>query len=217
MKEPQHRPTPAFDQARDEREAWRKQQIAALTPAQRQDYERRDQNETKHVEAEKKRLDDTRRQRIEQDMLRRLNDPALKPNMSWSQRERQARQAAITHVTNQDRATIERANHAKQERLDSYLRQAARERQEKAQSHAEQGRKDFSEAARDRTLKRAFDRAGDRKEPQHQRDQPQKSAAREFDRAANPGALTRAFAKAKQQPNRQQTHTHGRNHQQGHD
>src|SRR5271156_5391430 len=52
MKDPQHPVSPAFEKAADKLAGWRKQQIAALTPEQRQEFNRVDreqkQNERQH-------------------------------------------------------------------------------------------------------------------------------------------------------------------------
>jgi hypothetical protein len=68
MKEPQHPPGPAFEDAREEREAWRRQQIAALTPEQRKQYDALRKEHDAFLEAKRGELREGERGRIEEKM-----------------------------------------------------------------------------------------------------------------------------------------------------
>ena len=208
MKDPTDPVGPAFDAARDRDAEERAQRIVALTPDQRRDYERRIQQENKQIEVEQRKLDESKEMRIEQDTKRRLNQPMLLPPDAKRMSEGQAREAAKKTVNDQDKAAINRANAASQERLDSYLRQTERDRHQQEQHKeqaAQQARHEFNDKARDPALGRAFARAKDQQD-RNERDRSQSrqtaakgDSAKDHSRSkAHDPSLRRAFEQAKQ-------------------
>lgn len=78
MKDPRHHPGPAFDKASDATEAWRQQQIAALTQTQRTLYESERRKADEHVKLKERELAERRQADIEEaTRRRRLAKPHL--------------------------------------------------------------------------------------------------------------------------------------------
>lgn len=78
MKDPQHPVKPAFDQAHDDKEAWRQQQIAALTDHQREQYHQLFEHQQRELEAKATQLDAHRKDDIA-DAMRKHLSPSGQP------------------------------------------------------------------------------------------------------------------------------------------
>lgn len=201
MDEPRQSAKPEFNRAsgatddRDPVNAWRREQIAALTPEQRREYNDRVQDEARKSDERRRQLDAQKRQSIQtekQSILSGRNsfDLNTPQRMRDPGRHRRAESLAVGRVEDRIKAEMERVRMEGDARLDGYLQQAERERREQA---AERGRRDFNFSARDPSLKRAIDRARQRRE-QHGREQDRQ----EFNASARDPSLKRAFVRARQ-------------------
>lgn len=158
----------AFDRAREPEEAWRQQQIAALTQEQAQEYDRRVQDEQKKLESETKRIEAQKPQRIvteKQNLLSGKPAPELRPDSHMVQgqamKQKKAGELAKASVEQKSNTEIERtANEAKQ-RLDGYLHHAERQRAGRGQKNQTASR-NFNQKTQNRSddaLARAFEKA----------------------------------------------------------
>lgn len=211
MKEPEHRPGPEFEKARNETAAWRAQQIAALTAEQKRVYLNASRQAEAAVNAKTKELADRRQADIRartQELLRdkprpQLTPPGRAPSMSAIHARRETErlvggaplprdidQRTMQQAERQARGDVARAHdkalkdlrHEKRQELDKMLRGFERARQTRGDS-----RQEFARAgARDRA-RSSFERAG--------RDDPS-SAAR---KAEHSPALAKAIEKARAQ------------------
>ena len=161
MKDPTHPAGPAFKEARNKEAALRAQRIAALTPEQRQEYERRVQDEARKSDELRRELEARKDKAVQVEKQKLLSGKIdLGLNVPKPMQELARQQRAEDHaraVVDQKNATeMERALVNGQARLDTYLEKAEGERRQHSQSNS---------AAQDPTLARAFARAGKAQEP----------------------------------------------------
>ncbi len=158
----------AFERAREPEEAWRQQQIAALTQEQRREYDRREQSEQKKLESEKQRIEAQKPQRIEaekQSLLSGKPAPELRPDSHKVQgqaiKQKKAQELARATVEQKSNTEIERTANEAEQRLDGYLHHAERQRTGRGQKDQTASR-NFNQKAQDRSddaLARAFEKA----------------------------------------------------------
>ena len=178
MKELKHPVGPAFDHSRESEEAWRQQQIAVLTQEQTFEYDRRVQDEQTKLEAEKRRIESQRPQRIEAEKQRLLSGkpaPELRMLQGEAMKNKKAQELAKATTEQKSNAEIERAGIDARDRLDGYLRQAERERGEHKQQEQTASR-DFNEKAQNRAddpLARAFQKAERQQQQSQQHERAQ--------------------------------------------
>ena len=191
MKEAKHPVGPAFDHAREKEEAWRQQQIAALTQDQAREYDRRVKDEQKKLETEKQRIEAGKPQQIKAEKDRRLHgrdDPGLRMLPNKKMKEQKAEDLAKSTVEQKANAQLERAGKEAKERLDGYLRQTERERAEQKKQEQTASR-DRNEKAKnqekkrsDDALSRAFKKAESQKQQSQERSQTQSQQEQENQR-----------------------------------
>lgn len=187
MNEPKHPVGPAFDHSRESEEAWRQQQIAALTQEQTLEYDRRVQDEQTKLEAEKRRSESQNPQRIEAEKQRLLSGkpaPELRMLQGEAMKHKKAQELAKATVEQNANTQVERAGKDARERLDGYLREAERERGEHKQQE-QTARRDFSEKAQNRAddpLARAFQKAERQQQQSQQHERAQAQTAQEQER-----------------------------------
>lgn len=186
MKEPQHPLGTAFDKAGDPMEAWRQQQIAALTDQQREAYDRIARDEERKKEAKAKELEARKQHHIDEEKRKLLlskRDLALRMLPTRPMKERRAEEMAKAIVEQRNTADIERVAHEGRETLDSHLRQAEQERQKDgqhqvfnraaAQGHQGQHRSQQDRTEHDNALARAFEKADRQQEQSRPRNRTQ--------------------------------------------
>lgn len=180
MKEPKHPVGPAFDRAREAEDAWRQQQIAALTQEQRREYDRRVQDEQKKLKAEKQRIEAQKPQRVEaqkQSLLSGKPAPELRMLPRQAMKGQKAGVWAKVTVEQKSNAQVERAGIDARERLDGYLRHAERERGARRQQE-QTARRESNEKAQSRpddALARAFQKAHRQQQQSQQRERAQQT------------------------------------------
>lgn len=190
MKKPEHPVGSAFDHAREKEEAWRQQQIAALTQNQAREYDRRVQDEQKKLETEKQRIEAGKPQQIEVEKDRRLHgrdDPGLRMLPNKKMKEQKAEDLAKSTVEQKANAQLERAGKDGKERLDGYLLQTERERAENKKQEQTASR-DLKEKAQNQEKNRnkdALARAFEKAERQQQQSQERTHAQATQDQARN--------------------------------
>ena len=194
MINPKHPAGSAFDKAGEKEEAWRQQQIAALTRDQRREFDRRAQDENKKLEAVRLRIEAQKPQRVEAEKQRLLSgkpSPELRPELHMAQNQamsqKNAESLAKTTVEQKSKAETQRSGIDARKRLDGYLRQTERERTEHKQQD-KTVRQDFNEKAQDRgddSLTRAFQKAERQKQQSQQRTHVQATQAQGNDRERN--------------------------------
>ncbi|MGE3335582.1 MAG: hypothetical protein AB7I36_18215 [Rhodospirillaceae bacterium] len=206
MIKPQHPVGPAFERARNAEEAWRIQQIAALTDEQKREYKKRRIEEAGKLKEHRRQLEAQKQKKIETEKQKILSGrPEHNLNVPVAMRERarnlRAEAKAKVRVAIEMRASRERAQSAARERLDAYLKEAARQR---LVQQKEQGRKDTAK------LGKAFEKAKARVDGQQRQEQAKTSTAaparQEFNKKASGQenqSLSRAFEKAKQRQDAQ--------------
>ena len=202
MKEPQHPLGTAFDKAGDPMEAWRQQQIAALTDQQRQAYDRIARDEERKKEAKAKELEARKQHHIVEEKRKLLlskRDLALRMLPTRPMKERRAEEMAKAIVEQRNTADIERVAHEGRETLDSHLRQSEQERQkdEQRQQHSQGLRENASDITQ---------------RPSHQEFNRAAGQGQQQDRTRHDNVLARAFEKA----DRQQEQSRPRNRTQEH-
>ena len=163
MKTPEHDARPAFDHARDAAEQRRQQQIAALNADQRREYDQHKRDEDRKLDEHRSELDAQKQKKIETAKQDRLSGhPESNLNVPVQMRD-QARQQRAEHMARlgveaEQKASMERAEKDSQERLDGYLGQAERDRQQQQKQQAD----------KDASLSRAFEKAKARQDAQNQ-------------------------------------------------
>lgn len=215
MKTPEHPAGPAFEKAADAPEAWRQQQIAAMTETQRGLYERacrraEDKEKAKATELEKRKQADIqermrqkllakpqlelhiagKRTKITEVLANRLAEAYFQPGRpqdlnQFDMMVRQAAQAATREIEQEHKREYQAAQDRERHKLDRLLRRFERGRERQPQN-----RQDFARAA-------ASGKAG-----------------ADFRKAARDKALARAFAKVKGK--QEQESQHGRTEQPRH-
>jgi hypothetical protein len=169
MKNLNHQAGPAFDKARDIQEAWRQQQIVALTQEQRQEYDRRVQDEQNKLESETQRIEAQKPQRVateRQTLLSGKPAPELSMIKNDPMKQKKAGELAKAKVEQKSSEEIERRGKEAEQRLDGYLSQAERQRTEQQQKG--NGQKEQSRS--NKALARAFEKAN-RQQQSHQNTQ----------------------------------------------
>ena len=153
---PKHPVGPAFDQASDKLDAWRKQQEAALNEAQKKEYGRMQRTHNQALRDHSEKFHDRRWELIEEEkkklMLARPT-PALRMLPAKGMRESVAYSMARSTVS--QRHEIERATMEKQqqEQRDGFLYSAEVQRSQQA-----------ARSGRDADLTEAFRRRADQRE-----------------------------------------------------
>tara|TARA_R110002072_G_scaffold211424_4_gene368981 strand:+ start:822 stop:1406 length:585 start_codon:yes stop_codon:yes gene_type:complete len=176
MKPPQHPLGPAFDRARSSDEQWRQQQLAALTPEQRKEYDRRTIAEQKQIEADRDRIAKEMPKRVETETQRLLSGrpaPELRPHQSKTMKYLHAKKLAQGRVEQSAKVEIERKELAARDRQDGYLRQAEKDRQAQKQQPEKKVTQEFNKQAQkqhDNSLSRAFEKAKQRQDNQQEQD-----------------------------------------------
>lgn len=152
MKEPQHPARPAFYKAADAEEAWRQQQLAALTETQQKIYDQARQKAEEREKAKETELAERRQADIQERMRNKLLEtpklvlePGRKPvkmtetlarrlvqehfgqrstpeNMIYAMAVSQAKGAAIREIDHEHARERQATAHAQREVLDSQLR-----------------------------------------------------------------------------------------------
>jgi hypothetical protein len=132
VKEPKHRPVPAFEQARDERSAWREKQKTLLSEEQRAHYDSLHQEAQDKYDQRAKELEATRPQRINDEKNRLLqNRPSLALRMLPLPpvKEVIARRSATHTIERQDAAELGRLEYQEQQRAEQFLEKTELDRQ----------------------------------------------------------------------------------------
>jgi hypothetical protein len=162
VKEPQHRPGPAFEQARDKQSAWREKQKALLSEEERARYDALRQQAQDKYDQRAKELEATRPQRINDEKNRLLqNRPSLALRMLPLPpvKEGIARRSATHTIEQRDAAELGRLEYQEQERADQFLQNSERDRQRHEYQRADLSRY-FSDLTARRDRERDRDRGG---------------------------------------------------------
>lgn len=221
MKESTDPVGPAFAEASNENAALRARRIAALTPAQRQIYERRAQDEQTKQNEHRRELEKNWSRDVEKEKSR-LKDGKSRleftPPFAKGMSDTKAEELARGRVNQRASAAMEQVSKDSQKRLDGYLEQAEQERDRQAQSQTQErsakpAGQEFNANARDPALKRAFDRARDRNDGQELQQNRSRETAEGRDNGvakARDETLKRAFEQARQ---REETRNRDLGHQ----
>jgi hypothetical protein len=143
VKEPEHRPVPAFEQARDERSAWREKQKTLLSEEQRARYDALRQEAQDKQDLRKKELEDTRAQRINDEKNRLLQHRphlALRMLPLLPVKERIARNMATHTIKTGDAAELGRLENDEHKRTDKFLEKTEQDRQRREYQRADLSR-----------------------------------------------------------------------------
>ena len=194
MKEAKHPVGPAFDHAREKEEAWRQQQIAALTQNQAREYAHRVKDEQKKLETEKQRIEAEKPRQIEAEKQKLLSGkpaPDLRMIQGDAMKNKKAGELAKAKVAQQSKTEIERANKESKDRQDGYLRQTERERVENKKQEQTASR-DLKEKAQNQeknrnkdALARAFEKAERQQQQSQERTLAQATQEKTEDQARN--------------------------------
>ena len=188
MKEPQHPVGPAFDHSLDREEAWRQQQISALTQEQRRSYQQHEQNEQERLATERQNIEAQKPKRIEtekQQLLTGKPAPELRMAQNEAMKQKKAGELAQAAIEQKSKTEFERAEKEMRGRLDGHLRHAEQARAE-SQRQDQKTNRDFNEQAktqeknrtsdrRDDALARAFEKAQRQQEQQRQQERAQQA------------------------------------------
>jgi hypothetical protein len=162
VKEPEHRPRPAFEQARDEQSAWREKQKTLLSKEERARYDALRQEAQGKYDLRKKELEDTRPRRINDEknqLLQHRPHLALRMLPLPPVKERIARNRATHTIKIRDAAELGRLEYQEQERADQLLQKSELDRQRHEYQRADLSRY-FSDLSARRGRERDRDRGG---------------------------------------------------------
>jgi hypothetical protein len=132
VKEPKHRPGPAFEQARDKQSAWREKQKTLLSEEERVRYDALRQEAQDKYDLRSKELEATRPQRINDEKNRRLlhhPDLALRMLPLPPVKEYIAKTRARHTIKVRDAAELGGLEYQEQERADQFLQKTELDRQ----------------------------------------------------------------------------------------